>query len=298
MSPLPVCSFTGSPPTAASAQTVVPSDGEGRIPKGTQHQCHTGEKKIYANNGGGGGGDGNGTTATDRSKLVFFDRRKQFELEDLLRASAKMLGKGSLGTVYKAILEDGCTVTVKRLKDANPCARKEFEHYIDLIGNLQHPNVVHLRAYYYTKEENLLVYDYLSHVSFHSFSMEYSGSKIPHGNVKSSNVLLNKNGVACISEFGLALLLSPVHATTRLGGYRAPEQIETKKLSQKADIYSFEVLLLEVLIGRLRYSILPQEWTELLRYKNMEEEMVAMLNVGLTCVVEQGEKRPTMSEVA
>nr|DAD48614.1 TPA_asm: hypothetical protein HUJ06_018551 [Nelumbo nucifera] len=48
--------------------------------------------------------------------------RKQFELEDLLRASAEMLGKGSLGTVYKAVLEDGCTVAVKRLKDANPCA--------------------------------------------------------------------------------------------------------------------------------------------------------------------------------
>ncbi|XP_042515001.1 leucine-rich repeat receptor-like protein kinase PXC1 [Macadamia integrifolia] len=320
----------------------------------------TGEKKVYANNGGGGAGDSDGTTATDRSKLVFFDRRKQFELEDLLRASAEMLGKGSLGTVYKAVLEDGCTAAVKRLKDANPCARKEFEQYMDLIGKLKHPNIVRLRAYYYAKEEKLLVYDYLSNGSLHyllhgnrgpgripldwttrislvlgaarglaRIHEEYSVSKIPHGNVKSSNVLLDKNGVACISDFGLSLLLNPVHATARLGGYRAPEQAETKRLSQKADVYSFGVLLLEVLTGRAptQYpsptrprgeeedqqgldlptwvrSVVRDEWTaevfdpELLRYKNIEEEMVSMLQVAMACVVQQPEKRPTMTEVA
>lgn len=157
---------------------------------------------------------------------------------------------------------------------------------------------------------------------------EYAASKIPHGNVKSSNILLDKNGVACISDFGLALLLNPVHATARLGGYRAPEQLEVKRLSQKADVYSFGVLLLEVLTGRApsQYpspsrprveeeeqgvdlpkwvsSVVKDEWTaevfdqELLRYKNIEEEMVAMLQVGMACVVPQPEKRPTMSEVA
>ena len=124
------------------------------------------KKKVYASNGGGA--DSDGTNATDRSKLVFFDRRKQFELEDLLRASAEMLGKGSLGTVYKAVLDDGCTVAVKRLKDANPCARKEFEQYMDVIGKLKHPNIVRFRAYYYAKEEKLLVYDYLPNGSLHS----------------------------------------------------------------------------------------------------------------------------------
>nr|DAD28686.1 TPA_asm: hypothetical protein HUJ06_030155 [Nelumbo nucifera] len=320
---------------------------------------NSGDKKMYLNDVRGRGGDSDSTTTTNRSKLVFFDRRKQFELEDLLRASAEMLGKGSLGTVYKAVLEDGCTVAVKRLKDANPCARKEFEQYMDLVGKLRHPNLVHLRAYYYAKEEKLLVYDYLSNGSLYSLlhanrgpgripldwttrislvlgaarglariHEEYSGLKIPHGNVKSSNVLLDKNGVACISDFGLALLLSPVHAMARLGGYSAPEQGETKRLSQKADVYSFGVLLLEVLTGRLplQYrspirargaeeeqgvdlpkwvrSVVRDEWTaevfdpELLRYKNIEEEMMAMLHVGLACVAEKAEKRPTMSEVA
>lgn len=122
------------------------------------------EKRVYAN----GGNDSDGTSGTDASKLVFYERKKQFELEDLLRASAEMLGKGSLGTVYKAVLDDGSIVAVKRLKDANPCARKEFEQYMDVIGKLKHPNVVKLRAYYYAKEEKLLVYDYLPNGSLHS----------------------------------------------------------------------------------------------------------------------------------
>ncbi|KAK2454870.1 putative inactive receptor kinase [Trifolium repens] len=319
------------------------------------------EKKVY-NANGRASDSSDGTSGTDMSKLVFFDRRNGFELEDLLRASAEMLGKGSLGTVYRAVLDDGSTVAVKRLKDANPCARHEFEQYMDVIGKLKHPNIVRLRAYYYAKEEKLLVYDYLSNGSLHSLlhgnrgpgripldwttrislvlgaarglariHTEYSAAKVPHGNVKSSNVLLDKNGVACISDFGLSLLLNPVHAIARLGGYRAPEQTEQKKLSQQADVYSFGVLLLEVLTGRapsLQYpspgtarprkdeeeqtmvdlpkwvrSVVREEWTgevfdqELLRYKNIEEELVSMLHVGLACVVQQPEKRPTMVDV-
>ncbi|KAK8994603.1 hypothetical protein V6N11_045683 [Hibiscus sabdariffa] len=315
------------------------------------------EKKVHAN--GGGPIDSDGTNATDNSKLVFFERRKQFELEDLLKASAEMMGKGSLGTVYRAVLDDGSVVAVKRLKDANPCPRKEFEQYMDIIGKVKHPNVVKLRAYYYAKEEKLLVYDYLPNGSLHSLlhgnrgpgripldwttrislvlgaarglskiHEDYSEAKVPHGNVKASNVLLDKNGTALISDFGLSLLLSPVHAIARLGGYKAPEQSEVKRLSQKADVYSFGVLLLEVLTGRAPSlypsptrprvyleeqtadlpkwvrSVVKEEWTaevfdqELLRYKNIEEELVAMLHVGLACVVPQPEKRPTMAEVA
>lgn len=129
-----------------------------------KRSSYSSEKRVYANNGG----DSDGTNATDKSKLVFFERKKQFELEDLLRASAEMLGKGSLGTVYKAVLDDGGTVAVKRLKDANPCARKEFEQYMDVIGKLRHANVVRFRAYYYAREEKLLVYDYMPNGCLHS----------------------------------------------------------------------------------------------------------------------------------
>lgn len=97
----------------------------------------------------------------DRSKLVFFDeKRYSFDLEDLLRASAEVLGKGSVGTAYKAILEDGTIMAVKRLKDVTT-GKKEFEAQIQVVGKLQHRNVVPLCAYYFSKDEKLLVYDFM-----------------------------------------------------------------------------------------------------------------------------------------
>ncbi|KAL0920040.1 hypothetical protein M5K25_009146 [Dendrobium thyrsiflorum] len=303
--------------------------------------------------------DGSATEA--QSQLVFFEKTegmgnirgkkkgRRFELDELLRASAEMLGKGSIGTVYRAVLEDGEMVAVKRLKDANPCAFKDFNKYMNLIGRLSHPNIVPLRAYYYAKQEKLLIYDYLPNGTLFSIlhgkretgrvpldwttrvslvlgaakglsyiHEEYISSKIPHGNIKSSNILLDKNGKACVSDFGLSLLLNPVHATARLAGYAAPEQLETRKLSQEADVYAFGVLLLEVLTGRADSggggglnlslpdwvrSVVREEWTaevfdaELMRYKNIEEEMVAMLHVALACVARQPANRPVIAEV-
>ncbi len=105
------------------------------------------------------------------NKLVFFveaGKRYSFDLEDLLRASAEVLGKGSLGTAYKAVLEDGTIVAVKRLKDVTT-PRREFEAQLATVGRLQHPNVVPLRAYYFSKEEKLLVYEYYSNGSLSSY---------------------------------------------------------------------------------------------------------------------------------
>lgn len=103
-----------------------------------------------------------GSVEAERNKLVFLEGGVySFDLEDLLRASAEVLGKGSVGTSYKAVLEEGTTVVVKRLKDV-VASKKEFEAQMEVLGKVKHENVVPLRAFYYSKDEKLLVYDYMA----------------------------------------------------------------------------------------------------------------------------------------
>lgn len=117
---------------------------------------------------------GSGVQEAEKNKLVFFrGSTYNFDLEDLLRASAEVLGKGTYGTTYKAILEEGTTVVVKRLKEV-VAGKREFEQQMENIGRVnEHPNVVSLRAYYYSKDEKLLVYDF---VAFGSLSTQLHGT--------------------------------------------------------------------------------------------------------------------------
>lgn len=109
---------------------------------------------------------GSGVQEPEKNKLVFFEGCSyNFDLDDLLRASAEVLGKGSYGTAYKAVLEEATTVVVKRLKEV-VVGKKDFEQQMEVVGRVgQHTNVVPLRAYYYSKDEKLLVYDYISNGS-------------------------------------------------------------------------------------------------------------------------------------
>ncbi|XP_028756638.1 probable inactive receptor kinase RLK902 [Neltuma alba] len=287
-------------------------------------------------------------TAAEAKKLVFFGHSpKVFDLEDLLRASAEVLGKGTFGTAYKATLEDGPVVAVKRLRDVT-ISDTEFKEKIEAVGAMDHENLVPLMAYYYSREEKLLVHDYMPTGSLSALlhgnkgagrtplnwevrsgialgaarGIEYlhsQGTNVSHGNIKSSNVLLTRSLHAKVSDFGLAHLASPTSTPNRVTGYRAPEVTDPRKVSQKADVYSFGVLVLELLTGkapahallndegvdlpRWVQSIVREEWTsevfdlELLRYQNVEEEMVQLLQLAVDCVAPYPDHRPSMTEV-
>ncbi|KAE9611765.1 hypothetical protein Lal_00011475 [Lupinus albus] len=287
----------------------------------------------------------------DRGRIVFFEGEKRFELEDLLRASAEMLGKGGFGTAYKAVLDDGNVVAVKRLKDAQIGGKREFEQHMEVLGRLRHPNIVSLRAYYFAREEKLLVYDFMPNATLfwllhgnrgpgrtpldwttrlkiaagaaRGVAFIHSSCKslrLTHGNIKSTNILLDKQGNARVSDFGLSIFAVPGGSSN---GYRAPEAIasDSRKQSQKYDVYSFGVLLLELLTGkcpssmvdshsgsgtidlpRWVQSVVREEWTaevfdiELMRYKDIEEEMVGLLQIAMACTAAP-DQRPRMWHV-
>ncbi|EOY21411.1 hypothetical protein QUC31_007297 [Theobroma cacao] len=297
---------------------------------------------------GGGGVKGGETNGAGAKKLVFFGNAgRVFDLEDLLRASAEVLGKGTFGTAYKAVLEGGNAVAVKRLKDVT-ISEREFKDRIEGVGAMDHQNLVPLRAYYFSRDEKLLVYDYMPMGSLSALlhgnkgagrtplnwdirsgialgaarGIEYlhsQGPNVSHGNIKSSNILLTKSYDARVSDFGLAHLVGPSSTPNRVAGYRAPEVTDPRKVSQKADVYSFGVLLLELLTGkapthsvlneegidlpRWVQSVVREEWTsevfdlELLRYQNVEEEMVQLLQLAVDCAAQYPDRRPSMSQV-
>ncbi|GKV40097.1 hypothetical protein SLEP1_g47769 [Rubroshorea leprosula] len=284
------------------------------------------------------------------NRLFFFEGcTYAFDLEDLLRASAEVLGKGTFGIAYKAVLEDATTVVVKRLKEVS-AGKRDFEQQMEVVGSIRHENVVELKAYYYSKDEKLMVYDFYSQGSLSAMlhgkrgddrvpldwdarmkiaigaargieriHME-SGGKFVHGNVKSSNVFLNSQQLGCVSDAGLATIMSPLAPPiSRAAGYRAPEVTDTRKATQPSDVYSFGVVLLELLTGkspihttggdeivhlvRWVHSVVREEWTaevfdvELLRYPNIEEEMVEMLQIALACVMRMPDQRPKMPDL-
>ncbi|XP_010508595.1 PREDICTED: receptor protein kinase-like protein ZAR1 [Camelina sativa] len=174
-------------------------------------------------------------------KFVAFDEGFELELEDLLRASAYVIGKSRSGIVYRVVAAESSStvVAVRRLSDGNATWRfKEFVNEVETIGRINHPNIVKLRAYYYAEDEKLLITDFISNGSLYSalhggpsntrpplswaerlriaqgtarglmYIHEYSSRKYVHGNLKSSKILLDNENHPHISGFGLSRLVS------------------------------------------------------------------------------------------
>ncbi|KAI3730683.1 hypothetical protein L1987_61856 [Smallanthus sonchifolius] len=274
-------------------------------------------------------------------ELTFFGEGG-FLLEDLLRASAEVLGKGTVGTTYKAYLDHGGEVIVKRLR--NVCvSKREFTKRIVCIGELYHENLLPIKGYYYGKEEKLIVFDFIPMGSLSSILHENMEEKsqftwevrskiafevacglehlhshnLSHGNIKSNNILLNPGFQAYLSESGLIHLVSS--STTSLSGYRAPELIDTRITSKEADVYSFGILILELLTGKDPTLLLNEEgidlpawvqsvdearWkndafdTDLVKNNDNTEKITRLMHLGIRCASQYPRRRSSMSEVA
>ncbi|KAI3733791.1 hypothetical protein L6452_13247 [Arctium lappa] len=233
------------------------------------------------------GSDGGHSGRQDNNDELTFFADGGFLLDDLLRASAEMLGKGIVGTTYKAYLDNGGEVIVKRLK--NVCVSKmEFTKKIVYLGKLNHENLLPIKGYYYGKEEKLLVFDFFPIGSLSSILHGEERSKLTweirsrialqiacgiehlhshnlcHGNIKSNNVVLTDGFGALVSESGLIQLVSS--STPNLSGYRAPEVIDTRIASREADVYGFGILLLELVTGKDPTVSLNDEGIDLSRW--------------------------------
>ncbi|XP_065858666.1 probable inactive receptor kinase At1g48480 [Euphorbia lathyris] len=269
-------------------------------------------------------------------------------LEDLLSASAELISKGGFGTTYKAFLEEGMTIVVKRMRDFD-LSEKEFEEMVEGIEKINHENLLPLRASFYSKDEKLLVHDYMPMGSLSALlhgnrgpnrtplnwdtrisialgaarAIAHLHSQSPstsHGSIKSSNVLLTSTFEARVSDYGLAQFARPNPTFNRVvDGYLAPEVTCTPEVSQKADVYSYGVLFLELLtekdpdetylkdegldLPRWMLSAVNDEWTsevfdvENLRYGNVEEVMLQLLELTFTWADKNPDNRPSMAEV-
>nr|GMD52994.1 probable leucine-rich repeat receptor-like protein kinase IMK3 [Ipomoea batatas] len=216
-------------------------------------------------------------------KLVHFQGSKAFTADDLLSATADIMGRSTYGTVYKATLGDGNQIAVKRLRERFTVSQKEFESEVNSLGKIRHPNILALRAYYLgPKGEKLLVFDYMPRGSLATFLHArrpddspinwrtrmriakgiargllflHNNVKLIHGNLTSGNVLLDENANPKIADYALSRLMTAaananVIATSGALGYRAPELSKLKKANRKTDVHSLGVIMLELLTGK------------------------------------------------
>ncbi|XAR55592.1 Non-specific serine/threonine protein kinase [Bertholletia excelsa] len=211
------------------------------------------------------------------------------ELEEATDNFKTRIGSGGFGAVYMGTLPDKSLVAVKKIINLGVQGKKEFCTEIAIIGNIHHLNLVKLRGFCAQGKERLLVYEYMNRGSLdrtlfgngpvlewqervdialgtaRGLAYLHSGcqQKIIHCDVKPENILLHDHSQPKLSDFGLSKLLSPEQSslfTTMRGtrGYLAPEWLTSSAVSDKTDVYSFGMVLLEIVSGRKNCTIPTQ----------------------------------------
>lgn len=285
--------------------------------------------------------------------------RPWFTYEELANATngfsaQNLLGEGGFGCVYKGLLLDGREVAVKQLKIGGGQGEREFRAEVEIISRVHHRHLVTLVGYCISEHQRLLVYEYVPNNTLHyhlhakgrpvmewatrvkvaagaargiAYLHEDCHPRIIHRDIKSTNILLDNSFEARVADFGLAKLAldANTHVTTRVMGtfgYMAPEYASSGKLTEKSDVFSFGVVLLELVTGRKPVDASQPlgdeslvEWARPLLSQALESgsleglidprlennyvatEMFGMIEAAAVCIRHLASKRPRMSQV-
>ncbi|NP_001302638.1 proline-rich receptor-like protein kinase PERK1 [Brassica napus] len=291
--------------------------------------------------------------------LVLGFSKSTFTYEELARATngfseANLLGQGGFGYVHKGVLPSGKEVAVKQLKVGSGQGEREFQAEVEIISRVHHRHLVSLVGYCIAGAKRLLVYEFVpnNNLELHlhgegrptmewstrlkialgsakglSYLHEDCNPKIIHRDIKASNILIDFKFEAKVADFGLAKIASDTntHVSTRVMGtfgYLAPEYAASGKLTEKSDVFSFGVVLLELITGRrpvdannVYVDDSLVDWARPLLNRASEqgdfegladakmnngydrEEMARMVACAAACVRHSARRRPRMSQI-